>query len=582
RLSKDEILSLYLDRVYFGAGAYGVDAAARRYFDKPASELTLSESALLAGLIRAPSRLAPTRDPVAAQARAETVLRAMVETGAISEIESDVAPAELAPAAATDPGRNYFADWAYGEVRGVLGAVQGEFTVQTTLDPALQDLAQATVAHWLASEGEARRFGQAALVALAPDGAVLAMVGGGDWRASQFNRATQARRPAGSLFKLFVYLAAFEAGLTPDTIFDDRPLRFGTWTPENYDGRFRGPLTLREAFARSINSIAVQLTDEVGPKRVIATARRLGVTAAMEPDLAIALGTPSTTLLEMTAAYAAIAAGVSRVEAHGVSAISVADKPLYRRAAIAEAAAPLLQAGIMRALLREVVTNGTGRAASLDRPVAGKTGTSQDHRDAWFIGFTGDLVVGVWVGNDDNSPTDKVTGGTIPAKIWHDFVAAAYGATAVAVVETAPAAPAPAPAPDLAPAPAPAPVPAPAPEAATVQTVIGTPTVIDTSTLDFDGRRVRLAGVVGEGGRFASDMNSYIGGREVACGPLRRRGAPLRGRRLRPVRSGLVQRRRPRYRRRPGRSQGGGIARASGKSRVMGRTLIGKKCEEKN
>lgn len=516
RLSKDEILSLYLDRVYFGAGAYGVDAAARRYFDKPASELTLSESALLAGLIRAPSRLAPTRDPAAAQARAEIVLRAMVETGALSETESAVAPARLAPAAATDPGRNYFADWAYGEVRGVLGAVQGNFTVHTTLDPALQDLAQATVAHWLASEGEARRFGQAALVALAPDGAVLAMVGGGDWRASQFNRATQARRPAGSLFKLFVYLTAFEAGMTPDTIFQDRPLRFGTWTPKNYDGRFCGPLTLREAFARSINSIAVQLTDEVGPKRVIETARRLGVTAAMEPDLAIALGTPSTTLLEMTAAYAAIAAGVSRVEAHGVSAISVADKPLYRRAAVAATAAPLTQAGTMRALLREVVANGTGRAASLDRPVAGKTGTSQDHRDAWFVGFTGDLVVGVWIGNDDNSPTDKVTGGTIPARIWRDFVAAAHGATAVAAVEAVPVAPAPAPDPDPAPIPEVAPAPAPPP----IQTVIGVPGVIDTATLEFDGRRVRLAGVVGEGGRFASDMNSYIGGREVACVPF--------------------------------------------------------------
>ena len=516
RLSKDEILSLYLDRVYFGAGAYGVDAAARRYFDKPASELTLSESALLAGLIRAPSRLAPTRDPAAAQARAEIVLRAMVETGALSETESAVAPARLAPAAATDPGRNYFADWAYGEVRGVLGAVQGNFTVHTTLDPALQDLAQATVAHWLASEGEARRFGQAALVALAPDGAVLAMVGGGDWRASQFNRATQARRPAGSLFKLFVYLTAFEAGMTPDTIFQDRPLRFGTWTPKNYDGRFCGPLTLREAFARSINSIAVQLTDEVGPKRVIETARRLGVTAAMEPDLAIALGTPSTTLLEMTAAYAAIAAGVSRVEAHGVSAISVADKPLYRRAAVAATAAPLTQAGTMRALLREVVANGTGRAASLDRPVAGKTGTSRDHRDAWFVGFTGDLVVGVWIGNDDNSPTDKVTGGTIPARIWRDFVAAAHGATAVAAVEAVPVAPAPAPDPDPAPIPEVAPAPAPPP----IQTVIGVPGVIDTATLEFDGRRVRLAGVVGEGGRFASDMNSYIGGREVACVPF--------------------------------------------------------------
>ena len=516
RLSKDEILSLYLDRVYFGAGAYGVDAAARRYFDKPGSELTLSESALLAGLIRAPSRLAPTRDPAAAQARAEIVLRAMVETGALSETESAVAPARLAPAAATDPGRNYFADWAYGEVRGVLGAVQGNFTVHTTLDPALQDLAQATVAHWLASEVEARRFGQAALVALAPDGAVLAMVGGGDWRASQFNRATQARRPAGSLFKLFVYLTAFEAGMTPDTIFQDRPLRFGTWTPKNYDGRFCGPLTLREAFARSINSIAVQLTDEVGPKRVIETARRLGVTAAMEPDLAIALGTPSTTLLEMTAAYAAIAAGVSRVEAHGVSAISVADKPLYRRAAVAATAAPLTQAGTMRALLREVVANGTGRAASLDRPVAGKTGTSQDHRDARFVGFTGDLVVGVWIGNDDNSPTDKVTGGTIPARIWRDFVAAAHGATAVAAVEAVPVAPAPAPDPDPAPIPEVAPAPAPPP----IQTVIGVPGVIDTATLEFDGRRVRLAGVVGEGGRFASDMNSYIGGREVACVPF--------------------------------------------------------------
>lgn len=522
RLTKDEILSLYLDRVYFGAGAYGIDAAARRYFDKPAGALTLPESALLAGLIRAPSRLAPTRDPVAAQARAETVLSAMAETDAITRQEADTAraaPARLAPAAATDPGRNYFADWAYGEVRGVLGAVQGDFIVQTTLDPALQDLAQATVAHWLAAEGEARRFGQAALVALAPDGAVLAMVGGGDWRTSQFNRVTQARRPAGSLFKLFVYLAAFQSGMTPDSIFDDRPLRYGDWSPDNYDGRFRGPLNLSEAFARSINSIAVQLTDKVGPKRVIEAARRLGVEAAMEPDLAIALGTPSTTLLEMTAAYAAVAGGLSRVDPYGVSAISVVDKPLYRQAAIVEAAGPLPRAAEMRRLLREVVTNGTGRAAGLDRPVAGKTGTSQDHRDAWFIGYTDGLVVGVWVGNDDNSPTDKVTGGTVPARIWHDFVAAAQGATVVAAAPAAPAAVVAA-VPDITPAPAPTPLPAPAPIPAPSQTVIGVPTVIDTATLDFDGDTIRLAGVVGEAGKVAGELKSYIGGREVACVPF--------------------------------------------------------------
>lgn len=537
RLEKEEILSLYLSRVYLGAGAYGVDAAAQRYFNKSAADLTLSESAMLAGLIRAPSRLAPTRDPEAARERAEIVIQAMIETRLIGEALADEArsnPAELAPAAATDPGWNYFADWSYQSVRDLLGAAQGDFTVTTTIDPRLQALAQQTIDKWFVEVGEERGFSQAALVAMAPNGAVLAMVGGRDWRDSQFNRATQARRPAGSLFKLFVYLAAFEAGLTPYSMVEDRPLRYDDWAPENYNGRYQGEMPLRNAFAKSINTVAVQLVEKTGPQQVIDIAREMGIDAPMEADLAIALGTPPVTLLEITAAYAAVAAGRARVEPHAVREVAVGNRTLYRQqAAVAAEAQRFRHRADIMDLLREVVASGTGRAAALDRPVAGKTGTSQDYRDAWFVGFTNQMIVGVWLGNDDNSPTNGVTGGAVPARMWRDFVAAAYGEVGDVVAalpepidevrapESAPLPlPAPAPEPSAA-APPPARAPATGREAP-AGPVFGVPQVIDTGTLRFAARTVRLVGVDGEAGTHAREMNGYIGGREVDCVPFGR------------------------------------------------------------
>lgn len=555
RLEKEEILSLYLSRVYLGAGAYGVDSAARRYFNKSASDLNLAESAMLAGLIRAPSRLAPTRDPEAAQVRAETVLQAMLETRAIGEALADEArtnPAELAPAAATDPGWNYFADWSYQSVRDMLGAAQGDFTVTTTIDARLQALAQQTVDRWFEQEAEERGFTQAALVAMAPNGAVLAMVGGRDWRESQFNRATQARRPAGSLFKLFVYLAALESGLTPYSMVEDRPVRFDDWSPENYNGRYQGEMPLRNAFAKSINTVAVQLVQRTSPQRVIEIAREMGISASMEPNLAIALGTPQVTLLEITSAYAAVAAGRALVEPHAVREIAAGSRTLYRReAAISEDVQRFRHRADIMDLLREVVASGTGRAANLDRPVAGKTGTSQDYRDAWFIGFTNQMIVGVWLGNDDNSPTNGVTGGAVPARMWRDFVAGAYGEVSDVVAALpepvdemrAPETVLP-PLPSASPNPAAVPPPAPAPERAPLPNpdagappaarapvtgreaetgpVFGVPQVVDTGTLRFASRTVRLIGVRGEAGSHAREMNGYIGGREVDCVPFGR------------------------------------------------------------
>ncbi len=443
-LTKDEILVRYLNSVYFGAGAYGVDGAARRYFNKPVQGLTLSEAAMLAGLIRSPSYLAPTRNLTAAQERAEVVLGAMVRTGHLTEEQAAAARAEPAkPALPPDssPGANYFADWIQTETRRQLGSLSADLAVETTFDPELQDLAERVVFEWLDAEGERGNVDQAGLVAMTADGAVLAMVGGLDYGSSQFNRATQARRQPGSVFKLAVYLAAFDAGLRPDSMFVDEPLEIDGWRPENYSGDYRGPVSLRTAFADSINTVAVQLAEQVGRDRVIGVARRLGIGGNLRPVASLALGSAEVTLLEMTAAYAAIAAGVQRVEPFGIRAIRGVHgrgkvihrhkpPPDQRRGAVLP-----WKREEMVDLLMTTMRAGTGRAAAFGRPAAGKTGTSQDYRDAWFVGFTADLVVGVWVGNDDARPMNGVTGGGLPARIWRDFMEGTYavkGATPVA------------------------------------------------------------------------------------------------------------------------------------------------------
>ncbi len=429
KLSKKEILARYLNTAYFGGGAYGADAAARRYFGKSAQQLSLSEAAMLAGLIRAPSQLEPDRNMAGAQDRAITVLDAMVETGAISEQPADDArrrPAELRVAPGTPAGNNYFIDAATAEVKSQSGTTTADLTVKTTLNRDMQKIAESVIAKRLAVAGKGRNVSQAALVALAPDGAVLAMVGGRDYDVSQFNRATQAHRQPGSLFKLFVYLTAMRKGYTPDSVVVDQPVNIGHWEPDNYGDRFYGPVTLRTGFAHSLNSIAVQLAQAVGIDNVIGTARQLGIRSDLPAVPSVALGSASVTLLEMTGAFANVAMNRATIQPYMAREISSDKQPMFQRPQPQDAVLdnPAVHAAMMD-ILSSVVREGTGRAAALDQPVGGKTGTSEDYRDAWFIGFTSDMIVGIWVGNDDNSSMNSVTGGSIPASIWHDFVQAA-------------------------------------------------------------------------------------------------------------------------------------------------------------
>jgi penicillin-binding protein 1A len=428
RLSKNEIFARYLNSTYFGDGAYGVSSAALRYFGKSAQELSLTEAAMLAGLIRAPSELAPDHHLARAQARAGVVLNAMVDTGAITQRQANVAqaqPATLRRRAESQAGDNYFLDTAAAEAKSRVDPSTEDLTVRTTLNPELQRIAEGVIAKRLSKGGRAN-VSQAALVAIAPDGAILAMVGGRDYNGSQFNRVTQARRQTGSLFKAFVYLAALRKGYTPDSIVVDQPFDVGDWEPENYGNHYYGPVTLRTAFAHSLNSVAVQLAQAVGIQTVIDTARQLGVRSDLPALPSVALGSGALTPLEMTRAFAAIATNTAKVDSYSVREITNGDRTVYRKSEprLDPVDNPLIHSEMLD-LLTSVVRNGTGAAARLDRPVGGKTGTSQDYRDAWFVGFTSDLVVGVWVGNDDNAPMSGVVGGSIPASIWHDFVSAA-------------------------------------------------------------------------------------------------------------------------------------------------------------
>jgi len=419
-LSKEEILSRYLSNVYFGDNVYGLRAAARHYFSVDPEDLTLSQAAMLAGVVNAPSRLAPTVDLEAARERGARVLRRMEETGFITEAQRRAArPARLRRGPRDDvPTGTYFADWVVPQASDLAEGSYGERQVVTTLDGDLQRLATRTVRR--AGLGRA----QVALVAMRLDGRVVAMVGGRDYAQSPFNRATQARRQPGSAFKPFVYLAAFRAGFTPETMVDDRPIRLGSWTPRNYGDSYRGRITLREAVAHSSNSVAVQVQERVGRDAVIRAARDLGITSELSPDPSLALGVNGVSLVELTAAYAAIAAGRYPIRPRGLPTPdeswlgwSTPTERLNR-----DRAFPML-----RDVLYAVVNRGTGRAAALSVPTFGKTGTTSDYRDAVFVGFAGDLVVGVWVGNDDNRPLPGTSGGGLPARIWRSFMAEALG-----------------------------------------------------------------------------------------------------------------------------------------------------------
>ncbi|HEU4825306.1 MAG TPA: PBP1A family penicillin-binding protein [Dongiaceae bacterium] len=432
--TKDQILELYLNRVYFGAGTYGVDAAAKKYFGRSARDVTIYQAAMLAGLLKAPSRFNPFNDKALAKARADLVIRNMVAAGQLTEAEAEAISEASAPSVAAQTDNQigqHFADWVIDQVSSYVGYADQDLVVQTTLDPALQRQAEATLERVLAERGPAMKASQGALVAMRPDGAVLAMVGGTDYRQSQFNRATQALRQPGSAFKTFVYLTAFENGYVPGNIFVDGPIRVGNWSPGNYNDRYYGNVTLRDAYARSLNSVAVQLSERVGRTKVIDTAHRLGLTEPMDDTAAIALGVSETTLLEMTGAYATFANLGDGVWPFGIERISARDGTvLYERQG--SGPGPVASPQAVRKMLdvmQATVDEGTGRRAKLDRPVYGKTGTSQNFRDAWFIGLTRDVVTGVWVGNDDNTPMDKVTGGTLPVMIWHDFMAPALANT---------------------------------------------------------------------------------------------------------------------------------------------------------
>ncbi|HUN52328.1 MAG TPA: PBP1A family penicillin-binding protein [Candidatus Sulfotelmatobacter sp.] len=427
--SKQQILTLYLNRVYFGAGTYGVDAASERYFGKSVRQLDLAECAMLAGLLKAPSRFAPTANLAGARERAAQVLANMEDAHYITAAQARAAAAH--PASAVQPAtslRNarYFADWVMDEVNDDIGPGWSDIVVTTTLDPRLQADAEKSVEAVLNKSGEARDAQQAALVALDHDGAVKAMVGGRDYRDSPFNRSTQARRQPGSAFKLFVYLAGLEAGLTPDTTMVDQPVSVGKWQPKNDNGRYQGEVSLRDAFAHSINTVSVQISQRVGMQHVIDMAHRLGISEDLQPVPSLALGTSEVNLLELASAYDQVANGGYGVVPHGISEIRSRDgQILYRR--LGSGPGRVLSEEVdreMNQLLAGVVESGTGRAALLDRPAAGKTGTTQDFRDAWFIGYTADLVAGVWVGNDDAEPMKRVTGGSLPVRIWRDFMLA--------------------------------------------------------------------------------------------------------------------------------------------------------------
>lgn len=421
RLTKNEILERYLSSAYFGDGCYGVRAAAKHFFGKAIADLTLNESALLVALLRSPTELSRNLD--AARQRASLVIQAMARDGALtSEQLQNLAPVEVRAVRRHEPG-GYYADWLANILQNEIDEPHARqpLRVHTTFDATLQHLALEAVRSTLEKLGERHNAGQAALVAMRPDGRVLAMVGGRDREISRFNRAVQARRQPGSAFKTFVYLAAFRAGIDPHMLLSDEPISIGGWEPKNYSKGYRGTVTLTKAFASSINSVAIKLSEAVGRDAVIETAQDLGISSPLVPNPSLALGTSEVNLLELTSAYAAIAAGAYPVKPWGVAGLS--GEP-------SDGGRPPQDAGLwalegadeIRALLSSVVRHGTGRDARLPVASFGKTGTSQDYRDAWFIGYAGNLVVGVWVGNDDFTPMKRVTGGSLPARIWRSFM----------------------------------------------------------------------------------------------------------------------------------------------------------------
>jgi penicillin-binding protein 1A len=431
RFTKSQILELYLNRVYFGSGAYGIEAAAQRYFGKSARQLTVAEAALLAGLVQSPSRLAPSHNPDGAERRARVVLADMADQKLIGEDAEKLALAH--PARAVKPAGadslNYVADWVMDAVNDYVGRFEEDIVVETSIDPALQGAAEHALDDALREKGEKFGISEGAIVAMTPDGIVRALVGGRSYAESQFNRAIAAKRQPGSAFKPFVYLTALEHGLTPDTVRDDGPISVKGWKPENYEHEFMGPVTLTTALANSLNTVSVRLILEVGPAAVARTAYRLGIDSKLDPNPSLALGTSGVSPLELVSAYAPFANGGFAAVPHAIERIKGTDGTiLYARAT--QAVGRIVDAryvAMMNSMLHETIASGTGRHADLPGwSAAGKTGTSQDYRDAWFVGYTSHMVAGIWLGNDDNSPTRKAVGGGLPVDVWSRFMRAAH------------------------------------------------------------------------------------------------------------------------------------------------------------
>ena len=426
KFTKDQILTLYLNRVYFGAGTYGVEAAARTFFNRSARDVTLYQSAMLAGLMKAPSRYNPASNAAAARERTQVVLQAMVSAGYLTAEDARQAEQGGDVQLARGPtGRGrYFADWILADLDNLIGPVEDDLVVHTTLAPELQRAAEDRLVAVLRREGPSKNASQGAVVILAPDGAVQAMVGGRGYQASQFNRAVQAQRQPGSAFKPIVYLAGLQAGLRPTDILEDAPINIDGWQPQNFDGAYAGTVTLEEALARSLNTVAVRVARQAGPNAIVDAARRVGIASPLANDLGLALGTSEVSLLDLTAAYAPFANGGIAVVPYGVIDVVASDgRVLYQRqgGGLGRVADPSV-IGMMNRMLVRAIDEGTGKSAHLNRPAAGKTGTSQDFRDAWFIGYTPDLVAGVWVGNDDGTGMNNVTGGGLPAVVWRDVM----------------------------------------------------------------------------------------------------------------------------------------------------------------
>jgi penicillin-binding protein 1A len=426
-LTKDDILDLYLNRIYLGAGAYGLDAAARTYFGKQPADLTLAESAMLASFPKAPTRFANQVQTSKAKERQHYVLTQMVEAGFISQAQAEEAKGqELVFAKDTpDTFTGHALDYAVERVREVLPNPPADLVIKLSLDLTLQKAAQDAVEHGLATMGRDRRASEGAALLIDVNGAIRAMVGGRDYLKSKFNRATQARRQPGSSFKMFVYAAALEDGMTPGTVRFDMPITINNWRPRNYGGEYRGPVTLSEALAESLNTVAAQIGNEIGVDKVTALAHEFGVKSQLHNYPSITLGSDEVTLMDMTTGFGVLAKNGLQMNPYIIEEIrnSKGDLLYSNPVAAAPRIYPENLAADMNSMLTRVVVAGTGGAARIPGwDVAGKTGTSQDWRDAWFLGYTTKFVGGVWVGNDDDKPMAKITGGEMSARIWADMM----------------------------------------------------------------------------------------------------------------------------------------------------------------